>query len=236
MLTSKGYVKREQAELIVQFIAGGADANRALDALFRPSYGMTWRFIQAKIRNDADTEELLQDTNVRVSRDLARFRGDSKFSSWRLGYANNVVREHIRRNQRIRGHEVTGSAENGDHPNDLVEIGEPDIGGTENLDPKEILRNKETEDHITRLLKECRESISRDPDTGQYDPLLECLTNGWLRAFLTNPEATLEEIGDACGTDHNRAKRVRGKLAACIKTKTGMEWVAERKTTHRRKP
>ncbi|NJK32187.1 MAG: sigma-70 family RNA polymerase sigma factor, partial [Deltaproteobacteria bacterium] len=58
-----------------------------LDAYFYPRAG------------ERDGPELRQETLVRLLGSIHRFRGDSAFSTFLFGIANNVLREHYRRKQ-----------------------------------------------------------------------------------------------------------------------------------------
>jgi RNA polymerase sigma factor (sigma-70 family) len=51
-------------------------------------------------RSDAEAEDAVQETWLRVCRSLDRFRWESSFSTWLLGIGLNVVRDEIRRNAR----------------------------------------------------------------------------------------------------------------------------------------
>ena len=51
-------------------------------------------------RSDADAEDVVQETWIRVCKGLGDFRWNSAFSTWLLGIGLNVVRDVFRRNTR----------------------------------------------------------------------------------------------------------------------------------------
>jgi RNA polymerase sigma-70 factor (ECF subfamily) len=51
-------------------------------------------------RTEAEAEDAVQETWIRVCQALDRFRWESTFSTWLLGIGLNVARDHIRRNAR----------------------------------------------------------------------------------------------------------------------------------------
>ena len=219
MLTSSGRVPLEQAELIVRVIAKEVDADRAKDALFRPIFGMLRRCCLSRLHNDDDAEDVLQETFERLVRHLDRFQGNSKFSTWCIGYVNNVAREHIRRQQRVRDYEVISGVGSNDDPDDLgdrVEAGE--IEGYPDRNPYRDPEARARLNEYLNMLTDCQERICQDPKT--EDPDLErCLTNGWIEALSIGAWATGQEIADACGSRLNYAYGVRDKLLSCMKAK-----------------
>lgn len=79
-----------------------ADDFHALDALM-----LRWRrplhaFLLRHLLNDADAEDLSQETFVRVHRHRARYRAGSRFSTWMFQIALNLARDHARKRARRR--------------------------------------------------------------------------------------------------------------------------------------
>lgn len=70
---------------------GDADA---VDTLVRRYDVRMFNFARALAGNDADAEDLAQETFIRACRGLARFRGDSSFKNWLYQIATNVARTH----------------------------------------------------------------------------------------------------------------------------------------------
>jgi RNA polymerase sigma-70 factor (ECF subfamily) len=79
-----------------------ADAAAAGDAaafarLVESLHARVFRFILRQIPNPSDAEDLTQDTFLEVYRKLETFRGASKVSTWVMGIALNIARNHRNR-------------------------------------------------------------------------------------------------------------------------------------------
>lgn len=69
----------------------------AFAQLTRAHYSQVWRFLFKWVKNRDDAEELAQETFLAAWRSLPKFRSDSKFSTWLLGIALNLARNHHNR-------------------------------------------------------------------------------------------------------------------------------------------
>ena len=76
---------------------GDADA---VDTLVRRYQVRMFNFSRALTGNDADAEDLAQETFMRAFRGLRRFRGESSFKNWLYSIAANVARTHRGRRAR----------------------------------------------------------------------------------------------------------------------------------------
>ncbi|MGI4847647.1 MAG: RNA polymerase sigma factor [Janthinobacterium lividum] len=65
--------------------------------LTKAHYAQVWRFLFKWVKNRDDAEELAQETFLAAWRSLPHFRSDSKFSTWLLGIALNLARNHHNR-------------------------------------------------------------------------------------------------------------------------------------------
>jgi len=61
-------------------------------------------------RSDAEAEDAVQETWIRVCKGLGDFRWNSAFSTWLMGIGLNVVRDAIRRNKRHQMVDIDGVA------------------------------------------------------------------------------------------------------------------------------
>lgn len=75
------------------------DFNLLYERYFQRVYG----FAQARLRNRADAEEVVQETFAAVFRSIDAYRGRSSLLSWIYGIAKNTVNNHVRR---ARAHEL----------------------------------------------------------------------------------------------------------------------------------
>ncbi len=76
--------------------AQGGDV-AAFSALLRGLQIRVFRFVLRQVVSKADAEDLTQETFLIVHRTLREFRGASRFSTWVLGIAQNLVRNHCNR-------------------------------------------------------------------------------------------------------------------------------------------
>jgi RNA polymerase sigma-70 factor (ECF subfamily) len=73
--------------------ASEADFNALYDRYFQRVYS----FAFARLRNRADTEEVVQETFMAVLRSIDAYRGQSTLLCWVYGIAKNNVNNHLRR-------------------------------------------------------------------------------------------------------------------------------------------
>jgi RNA polymerase sigma-70 factor (ECF subfamily) len=114
-----------------------ADFNALYDRYFQRVYS----FAFARLRNRADTEEVVQETFMAVLRSIDAYRGQSTLLCWIYGIAKNNVNNHLRR---AKSHEMR------------VERAEPGMMlGTASLDtstPEEELSLRRYQESVQKLL------------------------------------------------------------------------------------
>jgi RNA polymerase sigma-70 factor (ECF subfamily) len=69
----------------------------AFTALYERYFQRVYSFSYLRLRNHADTEEVVQETFTAVFRSIDSFHGKSSVLSWIYGIAKNTVNNHIRR-------------------------------------------------------------------------------------------------------------------------------------------
>lgn len=87
---------------------------RAFDQLVRLTYSDVYSLAIKLTGNEADANDVVQDTYVRAFRGLRRFRGDASFSTWLYRIASNCASSFMSRRSRQRCaslHEVEQVAE-----------------------------------------------------------------------------------------------------------------------------
>lgn len=85
---------RTDGELMLAYARGDA---LAFDELYRRVRGMLYRFILRSVPERALADELFQETWSRAIQARSRYRIESKFSTWLLQIAHNLVVDHLRR-------------------------------------------------------------------------------------------------------------------------------------------
>lgn len=113
-------------DLIAKARTGNASA---FADILKMLQGRVWRFALKWVRNPDDAEEITQEVFFIAWRNLDQFRGDSAFSTWLLGIALNIARNHIQRGPQRRETELPEDEEviahylpQGRDPASLLEI------------------------------------------------------------------------------------------------------------------
>jgi len=95
--TTSATKERNEAGLIARILAGEKEL---FHDLIRPYERMLYLTAFSIVKNEADAEECAQDAVVNAYRNLARFRGDSKFSTWLVTIVVNEARQKLRKAKR----------------------------------------------------------------------------------------------------------------------------------------
>lgn len=77
----------------------------AFNQLYDRYFQRIYSFVYLRVRNHADSEEIVQETFTAVFRSIEAFRGQSTLLSWIYGIAKNTVNNHLRR-AKLREHWV----------------------------------------------------------------------------------------------------------------------------------
>ena len=72
----------------------------AFGAIMRGSYERVFRLVYAIVRNEHDARDVCQEVWLTVWRELAKFRGDAKFSTWLYPIATRRALDHLRKRRR----------------------------------------------------------------------------------------------------------------------------------------
>jgi RNA polymerase sigma-70 factor (ECF subfamily) len=107
--------------------------NRLYERYFQRVYNFTY----VRVRNHADTEEIVQETFTAVFRSIEAFRGQSSLLSWIYGIAKNTVNNHLRRSKARDA---------------WLERAEPDLSGPVASTPEEELSLRRYADAIHKRL------------------------------------------------------------------------------------
>lgn len=84
----------DPADLVARAIAGDV---RALEGIMRRHNRLMFRTARSLLRNDADSEEVVQDAYLKAWRGLRDFRGDARLSTWLVRI---VINEALSRRRR----------------------------------------------------------------------------------------------------------------------------------------
>jgi RNA polymerase sigma-70 factor (ECF subfamily) len=97
-MTQAGPHARE-AEMIAAVLAGNT---AVFHDLIRPYERSVYVMALAVMRNEADAEEVAQETFLKAYRSLAAFRMESRFGTWLVSIALNEERGRLRRGRLLR--------------------------------------------------------------------------------------------------------------------------------------
>ncbi len=99
---SKSPVESAEARLIQRVLSGQEEAFREL---VRPYEHAVFMTAQAILKNEADAEDAAQDAVLKAFTNLAKFRGDSKFSTWLIRITTNEALMKLRKERHQKLHD-----------------------------------------------------------------------------------------------------------------------------------
>lgn len=85
---------RDEAKMIAEILAG---QTQLFHELVRPHERSVFAMALSFMRNEADAEDVAQEAFLKAYRNLANFRGDSKFGTWLISITLNEARSRIRK-------------------------------------------------------------------------------------------------------------------------------------------
>jgi RNA polymerase sigma-70 factor (ECF subfamily) len=86
-------------QIIASILAGNT---REFHDLIRPYERSVYIMALSLLHNEADAEDAAQETFLKAFRNLARFRGDAKFSTWLISIALNEARSRLRSKKNVK--------------------------------------------------------------------------------------------------------------------------------------
>jgi RNA polymerase sigma-70 factor (ECF subfamily) len=72
----------------------------AFGSLMRSHYDRTFRLVYAIVRHEADARDVCQEVWLTVWRELPKFRGDARFTTWLHPIATRRALDHLRKRRR----------------------------------------------------------------------------------------------------------------------------------------
>lgn len=84
----------ENKKLVADFLAGD---NKAFSQLLDHNLKLVYRFAYRLARNEADAEDIAQETFVKLWKNLAKFDQEMNFRTWLLHIAHNTAIDHLRK-------------------------------------------------------------------------------------------------------------------------------------------
>jgi RNA polymerase sigma-70 factor (ECF subfamily) len=87
----------DDVTLVRQIRSGNTNAFRYL---VDNNKNLVWHMVLRMVKRQEDAEDICQDVFLRVFRDIEKFRGDSKLSTWIGSIAYHICVDHIRKSKR----------------------------------------------------------------------------------------------------------------------------------------
>jgi len=125
--------------------AQGGDEN-AFGQLMKAHYEHVFRLVHSVLRHEEDARDVCQEVWLTVWKNLAGFRGDSKFTTWVHPIATRRAIDHLRKRRRWYDRFVPFSAD----PEEAGTVPEPSTDDT----ARDDLDRSERKDRFERLLAE----------------------------------------------------------------------------------
>jgi RNA polymerase sigma-70 factor, ECF subfamily len=113
---------------------------RAFERLVERHRDVVFRVIARLLDDDAEAEDLTQDTFLRAFHRLERYRGDAPFRSWLLRIAHNTAVTYVTHSGRVAAHSMDVAEEEG-------------AGAVEAGSPAERLERRERRQRLDKKLK-----------------------------------------------------------------------------------
>jgi len=92
---------RDEAQMIASILAGDTEQYHEL---IRPYEHSVYKMALSLMKNQADAEDVAQESFLKALRKLADFRGQAKFSTWLISITLNEARGRLRRQGIDRSH------------------------------------------------------------------------------------------------------------------------------------
>lgn len=132
---------RDESAIIARILQGEREL---FHDLVRPYERMVYLTVYSILRNETDAEDAAQDAMVNAYRHLAKFRGESKFSTWLTTIAVNEARQRLRKAKRIKEDSLDQPIEGEDEeitPAPLTDWREIPLEALERKELREALRS-----------------------------------------------------------------------------------------------
>lgn len=94
-----GAAIRDETAMIAAVLRGDP---RQFHELIRPYERSVYLMALSMLRNEAEAEDVAQEAFLKAFRNLAKFRADSKFSTWLISITLNEARSRLRRRQIVK--------------------------------------------------------------------------------------------------------------------------------------
>ena len=105
-----GTRERDEAEMIAAILAGDRELYHSL---IQPYEFSVYRMAMSFLKDEQEAEDVAQEAFLKAFRNLATFRGQSKFSTWLISITLNEARRRLRRQSTVRMESLDDPPEGG---------------------------------------------------------------------------------------------------------------------------
>jgi RNA polymerase sigma-70 factor (ECF subfamily) len=104
------YPERDEAQMIAAIVAGDRELYHSL---IQPYELSVYRMAMSFVKDETEAEDVAQEAFLKAFRNLANFRGQSKFSTWLISITLNEARRRLRRQSTVRIESLDEAPEEG---------------------------------------------------------------------------------------------------------------------------
>jgi RNA polymerase sigma-70 factor (ECF subfamily) len=108
---------RDEAQMIATILAGDT---QLYHQLIRPYERSVYMMALSYMKNEADAEDVAQETFLKAFHHLATFRAEAKFSTWLIGIALNEARSRLRREATLRMESIDDTSDEAGHTSPAI--------------------------------------------------------------------------------------------------------------------
>jgi RNA polymerase sigma-70 factor (ECF subfamily) len=137
---------RDEAQMIASILDGDTEQYHEL---IRPYERSVYKMALSFMKNESDAEDVAQEAFLKAFRNLAKFRGQAKFSTWLISITLNEARGRLRHQSASRTESLDATSEEGGHVSPALLRDWREV-------PSEALERKE----VREMLKEAISGLS----------------------------------------------------------------------------
>lgn len=90
-----------EEDLIKTAFAGGKSGKEALAVLLQDNYRTVLGYFLKLTQDPESAKDLTQETMVKAIKNLRKYRGEAKFSSWLIAVGSNLYRDELRKRKTV---------------------------------------------------------------------------------------------------------------------------------------
>ncbi|MDX6457157.1 MAG: hypothetical protein QOE55_854 [Acidobacteriaceae bacterium] len=107
----------DEAQIIASIVRG---ETHLFHDLIRPYERSVYAMVLSMLQNEADAEDAAQEAFLKAYRNLAKFRAESKFSTWLISIALNEARSKLRQKKSLKIESLDAGSEEDGHVSPVI--------------------------------------------------------------------------------------------------------------------